>query len=100
MTPVTTAATYRIASMYDELSRALLASERPASLGGEELATYDRLLEQQAAAFEKKAIDIYAANIDRIKEGQGDAWTMRSLKRLNELTPQRLEDMQQLPVSR
>ena len=100
LTPVTTAATHRIASMYDELSRDLLASARPAGLGGEELATYERLLAQQAAVFENKAIALYAANSDRVKEGQGDAWTRKSMERLHELSPQRLDDMQQLPVSR
>jgi tetratricopeptide (TPR) repeat protein len=100
MTPVTTAATHQIASMYDELSQALRASERPASLGGEQRTSYERLLEQQAAVFENQAIAIYAANSDRIKQGQGDAWIMKSRKRLNELTTQRLEDAQPLPVSR
>jgi tetratricopeptide (TPR) repeat protein len=98
--PVTTAATHRIASMYDELSQDLLDSERPGSLDGEQLAKYERLLEQQASVFENKAIAIYTANSERIKAGQGDAWTMKSSKRLNELTSQRLKDMQQLPVSR
>ena len=100
ITPVTTAATHHIASMYDELSQTLLASERPAGLGGEQLATYERLLEQQAAVFENKAIAIYTANSERVKAGQGDAWTMKSSKRLNELTSQQLDEMQQLPVSR
>ena len=100
ITPVTTAATHRIASMYDELSQALLDSEPPGSLGGEQLAKYERLLEQQASVFENKAIAIYTANSERIKAGQGDAWTMKSSKRLNELTSQRLKDRQQLPVSR
>ncbi len=97
ITAVTTAATYRIASMYDELSQALLASERPAGLTKQALAEYERQLGRQAAAFEKKAIVIYADNINRSRGVPGDAWVMKSRKRLNELQPVRLEGV---PASR
>jgi hypothetical protein len=88
---VTTAATYRIASIYDELSQALLSSERPAGLTGEALADYERQLKQQAAAFESKAVAIYSTNIDRSGEAADDAWVVKSRKRLTELQPVRLE---------
>ena len=85
--PVTSAATYNIASMYDELSQELLASERPANLGVEELAQYELLLEEQAAPFEQQAIEIYASNVRRTSGGQIDLWVEKSQQRLDELRP-------------
>jgi hypothetical protein len=85
ISPVTTAATYHIASMYDELGRALLTSERPASLTAEELAEYDVLLVKQAAPFEQQAIDIYTANAQRYDGDQHDPWVAKSVQQLDEL---------------
>ncbi len=85
----TTVATYRIAGMYHELGDELLRSERPQGLGGEELAQYELLLEEQAAPFEEQAIVYYQNNVRRISEGQYDAWIRKSLKRLAELWPAR-----------
>jgi len=83
--PVATAATYQIASMYDELGHALLTSERPLSLTAEELAAYDLLLAEQAAPFEQQAIDIYAANVQQSGGEQQDPWVAKSMQRLDEL---------------
>jgi tetratricopeptide (TPR) repeat protein len=85
VTPVTTAATYQIASMYDELGHALLASERPASLTAEELAEYNLLLAEQAAPFEQQAIDIYSTNAQRSGGERQDPWVAKSMQRLDEL---------------
>jgi len=85
VTPVTTAATYQIASMYDALGHALLTSERPVSLTAEELAEYDLLLAEQAAPFEQQAIDIYATNAQRSGGEQSDPWIAKSVQRLGEL---------------
>jgi hypothetical protein len=85
VTPVTTAATYQIASMYDELGNALLTSERPASLTAEELAEYNLLLAEQAAPFEQQAIDIYSTNAQRSGGEQQDPWVAKSMQRLDEL---------------
>ena len=83
--PVTTAATYQIASMYDELGQALLTSARPASLTAAELAEYDLLLAEQAAPFAQQAIDIYTTNAQRSDGGQSDPWVAKSVQRLGEL---------------
>ena len=83
--PVTTAATYQIASMYDELGHALLTSERPASLSAEELAEYDLLLAEQAAPFEQQAMEIYTTNAQRSGGDQQDPWIEKSVQRLGEL---------------
>jgi tetratricopeptide (TPR) repeat protein len=85
ITPVTTAATYQIASMYDELGHALLTSERPVSLTAEELAEYNILLAEQAAPFEQQAIDIYMTNTQRSGGDQRDPWVEKSVHRLGEL---------------
>jgi tetratricopeptide (TPR) repeat protein len=85
VTPVTTAATYQIASMYDELGLALLASERPVSLTTAELAEYDVMLAEQAADFEQQAIDIYKTNVQRSGDRQRDPWVEKSAQRLAEL---------------
>ena len=83
--PVATAATYYIASMYDELGHALLTSERPVSLTAEELAEYDVLLTEQAAPFEQQAIEIYTTNARRSAGEQSDPWVEKSVQRLAEL---------------
>jgi outer membrane protein assembly factor BamD (BamD/ComL family) len=85
ITPVTTAATYHIASMYDEMGHALLTSERPVSLTAEELAEYNVLLAQQAAPFEQQAIDIYTTNAQRSGGDQRDPWVEKSAQQLVEL---------------
>jgi len=87
--PVTTAATYRIASMYDTLGSALLASERPASLSAAELDEYNLLLEKQAAPFERQAIEIYTTNARRSGGDRHDPWVEKSVQRLAELQGER-----------
>ena len=83
--PVTTAATYQIASMYDELGHALLSSARPANLNTEELAEYDALLAEQAAPFEQQAIKLHASNAQRSTGTLQDPWIEKSVQRLAEL---------------
>jgi len=85
ISPVTTAATYHIASMYDELGRALLSSERPDSLTAQELAEYNVLLVKQAAPFEQQAIDIYTTNAQHSGGDQEDPWVAKSVQQLDEL---------------
>ena len=82
---MTTAATYHIASMYDELGRALLASERPTSLTVAERAENEVLLAQQAAPFEQQAITIYRSNVQRSGSAQRDTWVEKSERQLDEL---------------
>lgn len=83
--PVTTAATYHIASMYDELARALLISERPAGLTSDELAEYEVLLAEQALPFEQQAIDLYRRNVQSSGSVQRDAWVEKSERQLHAL---------------
>ncbi|MGB5305701.1 MAG: tetratricopeptide repeat protein [Gammaproteobacteria bacterium] len=86
---VTTAATFRTADIYFQLSRALLESTRPANLSGEALEQYDILLEEQAYPFEEQAIDLHETNIQRISNGGYDTWIAQSLQQLAQLLPAR-----------
>lgn len=86
---VTTAATFRTADIYFQLSRALLESARPANLSGEALEQYEILLEEQAYPFEEQAIDLHETNIQRASNGVYDAWIAKSLQQLAELLPAR-----------
>ena len=86
---VTTAATYEIAELYHALGRDLLASERPAELGPDELSQYEILLEEQAFPFEEQAIEVHELNVGRLSEGVYDEWVRASLEALAELVPVR-----------
>jgi hypothetical protein len=86
---VTTAATYSMAELYRALAKDLMESERPQSLGAEELEQYDILLEEQAFPFEEKAIEIHEANIARAREGVYDEWVQKSFDALAKLKPAR-----------
>jgi tetratricopeptide (TPR) repeat protein len=82
-----TAAAYRSGEIYLHLSKALLDSERPAGLDGEELEQYNLMLEEQAHPFEKKAIDIFKANVGRISDGVYNDWIKKSMAKLAKLLP-------------
>jgi hypothetical protein len=94
----TTAATYRSAAIYYQLSRALLDSVRPPDLSGEALAQYDLLLEEQAYPFEEKAIELYEANVARIAAGVYDPWVGKSIEQLAVLVPARYGKSERSPA--
>ncbi|MCZ6733801.1 MAG: hypothetical protein O7B27_14855, partial [Gammaproteobacteria bacterium] len=85
----TTAATFRIAEIYHDLGRDLLASERPKGLSPEELEQYDVLLEEQAYPFEEKAMEVHEANIQRVTDDIYDKWIKKSFQQLSRLRPVR-----------
>ncbi len=86
---VTTAATYRIASVYREFGKALMTSERPKKLTKVELDQYNVLLEEQAFPFEEKAIELHEVNAHRSASGVYDKWVKSSFDALRELRPVR-----------
>ncbi len=86
---VTTAATFETADLYYQLSRDLLASERPQGLDADESEQYDVLLEEQAFPFEEKAIDLYRVNAERAGDGVYDEWVRASYARLAVMVPAR-----------
>jgi len=85
----TTASTYRVAEIYQELGSSIMDSQRPKQLSSEEREEYDLLLEEQAYPFEEKAITLYEANLLRIPEGIYDQWVQQSISKLGELQPAR-----------
>lgn len=85
----TTAATFRIAEVYNSLSRDLLASERPKGLSPLEFEQYNVLLEEQAFPFEEKAIAIHETNVRRVANDVYDEWVKKSFEQLSKLRPVR-----------
>ncbi len=99
---VTTAATYWTARIYQDFSKALMESDRPANLSAEELDQYNILLEEQAFPFEEQAIETYELNVARISDGVYDEWVKKSMTELAILAPaqyvkaERIEDHVQI----
>jgi tetratricopeptide (TPR) repeat protein len=97
----TTQASYRMAEIYAQLSRDLMASQRPKELDELELEQYDMLLEEQAYPFEEKAIEIHQVNARRTREGLYDQWVKQSFEALSKLLPARYAKQEKrLEVSR
>ncbi len=86
---VSTAATYHLGEVYGDFAKALLTSEPPPGLSADELEQYKLLLEEQAAQFEDKAIEIHGNYLHFIKSGIYDAWVKDSLDALAKLYPAR-----------
>jgi tetratricopeptide (TPR) repeat protein len=86
---VATEATYRIAELYHDFGKAMLASQRPRGLSKDELEQYDVMLEEQAFPFEEKAIELHELNARRSAEGIYDEWVRKSYVALGELRPVR-----------
>jgi len=84
-----TEATYEIAYIYKNFSRALLESARPTNLNSEQLDQYEILLEDQAFPFEDKAIEFFEINLSRIKDGLYNSWIKKSHEQLSKLFPVR-----------
>ena len=87
----TTEATYSIALIYKDFSKALLDSDRPTRLNAEELDQYEILLEDKAFPFEDKAIEFFEINLARIKNGFYNDWIDKTHKELIALFPVRYD---------
>ncbi len=86
---VTTEATFRIAGIYRDFGKSLMASERPKRLSKVEREQYDVLLEEQAYPFEEKSIELHELNTRRAAKGIWDRWVQESYAALRELRPVR-----------
>ena len=86
---VTTAATYQIASLYQDFGKALVNSQRPKKLSKLELEQYNVMLEEQAYPFEEKATELHELNARRTTNGIYDQWVKSSFKALGEIRPLR-----------
>jgi hypothetical protein len=84
-----TPATYQTALIYQDFGKALMDSQRPKGLKGDELEQYNLMLEEQAYPFEEKAIELHEINVGRIREGVYDDWVKRSFVALGKLRPVR-----------
>ena len=87
----TTEATYAIALIYKDFSKALLQSDRPARLNADELDQYEILLEDKAFPFEDKAIEFFEINLARINDGFYNEWIDKTHKELIALFPVRYD---------
>jgi len=83
----TTAATFKIAEIYNQFSKDLIKSQRPRRLKADELEQYNVLLEEQAYPFEEKAIKLHNANASRTAQGIYNKWVKKSLNILKKLQP-------------
>ena len=97
---ITTESTYAIGKIYQHFASALLDSERPKHLKGEELEQYNILIEDQAFPFEEKAIEFYEINLARTKDGTRSEWINESRKALLTLFPVRYDRKGKLGVYR
>ncbi len=86
---VTAAATFYIAEVYFEFSKALLDSERPADLDAKEMVDYEMVIEEEAFPFEERAIGVHEENVRLLAVGVYNAWVKSSLDRLAVLMPGR-----------
>ena len=86
---VTAAATYYMAEVYFDFSRALIESERPGDLAPAELADYELVLEEEAFPFEERAIEVHEKNLELMSAGVYNPWIEKSLDRLAALMPGR-----------
>lgn len=86
---VSTEASYRIATVYRDFGKALMASERPKKLNKLEREQYGVMLEEQAYPFEEKATEIHMLNAKRAATGLYDPWVRSSFDALRELLPVR-----------
>ncbi|MFK7895780.1 MAG: tetratricopeptide repeat protein [Myxococcota bacterium] len=86
---ITAAATFHIAEIYGDFSRALLASERPMDLSTNDLDEYEMVLEEEAYPFEEKSINVHEKNLELMGSGVYNRWIERSLAELAEVMPGR-----------
>jgi hypothetical protein len=86
---VTAAATFYMAEIYSDFSRALVASERPVDLVAAERQKYEDALEEEAFPFEEQAIEVHRKNLELLSTGVYNPWVEKSLGRLAELMPGR-----------
>lgn len=84
-----TQANYRIGTVYSQLSRDLMNSERPKGLDDLAMEQYEILLEEQAYPFEEKSVELLQANAERAWDGLYDDWVKRSFKELARILPAR-----------
>lgn len=95
----TTAANYQQALIYQKFSADLLASEKPKGMDELVLEQYALVLEEQAEPFNQKAIEIYKANANLVKQEVYDGFVQKSFAALAELEPGRYKKNEQIETA-
>ncbi len=85
----TTEANHRIGEVYANLYRDILDSERPKGLDELTLEQYEIMLDEQAAPFKTKAVEMLTVNAERSWQGFYDDWVKASFTALKTLLPAR-----------
>jgi tetratricopeptide (TPR) repeat protein len=88
---VTAAATFYLAEIYANFSKALTTSERPEGLSPMEREQYELAIEEQAYPFEEKAIEVHESNLELMSRGIYNVWIEKSLQKLAEFVPARYD---------
>jgi tetratricopeptide (TPR) repeat protein len=86
---VVTRANFEIAELYRQLGVDIIESERPRNLDQDTLEQYVLLLEDEAAVFEERAIELHEANAALAREGVYDEGVKASYEALARLVPAR-----------
>ncbi len=86
-----TASTYRIGTLFTDLARSIMESDRPDGLSALEAEQYEILLEEQAFPFEEQAITLHEINMRRSWDGLWDDWIENSFAELGRLMPARFD---------
>ncbi|VAW70944.1 TPR domain protein, putative component of TonB system, partial [hydrothermal vent metagenome] len=84
-----TASTYQMGEIYNNLASSLMKSQRPKGLSADEIEQYDILLEEKAWPFEEKSVDIHSLNAKRTKLKIYDEWVKKSIVVLKKIQPVR-----------
>jgi len=84
-----TASTYQMGEIYNNLADSLMKSQRPKGLSADELEQYEILLEEQAYPFEEKSVDIHSINAKRTQQDIYDEWVKKSINVLKSIQPVR-----------
>ncbi len=80
----THASTYRIGQVLIEFGDALIASERPAGLSGDDLAAYDEVLDKQSWDFYDRGEDVWSEMLRQVGDAPDDpgGWVARTRDQL------------------
>ncbi len=92
---VIAAATFYMAEVYFDFSRALIESERPTGLDPAAKQAYEMALDEEAFPFEQRAIEVHEKNLDLMAAGIFNAWIEKSLAKLGTLMPGRYAKFEQ-----
>ncbi len=82
-----TAASYRIGMVFEELVRAFVESPRPTGLNSEEAQLYSQKLLESAQPYKERALDTYRRMVEQATENQiENHWVEESRKRIQVLS--------------